>query len=58
MRDLPATLTSVGSLGTPAVGLLSSAAYLAEPLPPAKILGICLIVAGVLTVTLVKLRRS
>ena len=58
MRDLPATVTSVGSLGTPAIGLLASAAYLGETLPPAKILGICLITAGVLTVTLAKLRRS
>ncbi len=58
MRDLPATMTSVGSLGTPAVGLLSSALFLAEPLPAAKILGIGLIAGGVLTVTVANLRRD
>ena len=58
MRDLPATTTAMGSLGTPVVGMLSSAIFLAEPLPPTKVLGVALIVAGVLGVTVANLRRT
>jgi len=58
MRDLPATSTAVGSLGVPVVGVLASAALLGEPLAPAKLLGLALIVGGVLAVSLADLRRA
>lgn len=58
MRDLPATSTAVGSLGVPVVGVLASAALLGEPLSPAKLLGLALIVGGVLAVSLADLRRA
>ncbi len=58
MRDLPATTTAVGSLGVPVVGVLTSAVLLGEPLSPAKMLGLALIVGGVLAVSLTNLRRA
>lgn len=58
MRDLPATTTAVGSLGTPVVGVLASATFLAEPMPLAKILGLVLIVIGVVVVTTASFRRN
>jgi drug/metabolite transporter (DMT)-like permease len=58
MRDLPATSTAVGSLGVPVVGVLTSAILLGEPLSPAKMLGLALIIGGVLAVSLVDLRRA
>lgn len=58
MRDLPAISTSVGSLGVPVVGLLASAVILGEPLTLDKGLGLALIVAGVLVVTVLASRRA
>lgn len=58
MRDLPAVSTAVGSLGVPVVGLLASAIILGEPLTLDKGLGLALIVAGVLVVTVLASRRA
>jgi drug/metabolite transporter (DMT)-like permease len=58
MRDLPAVSTAVGSLGVPVVGLLASAVILGEPLSMDKGLGLALIVAGVLVVTVFHSRRA
>ncbi len=58
MRDLPAVSTAVGSLGVPVVGLLASAVILGEPLSLDKCLGLALIVAGVLVVTVFHSRRA
>lgn len=58
MRDLPAVSTAVGSLGVPVVGLLASAVILGEPLSLDKGLGLALIVAGVLVVTVFHSRRA
>jgi drug/metabolite transporter (DMT)-like permease len=57
MRDLPATTTAVGSLGTPMVGVLASAVFLAEPMPVSKMLGLALIATGVIIVTMRSFQR-
>ena len=46
-RSLPATTTSLGSLGVPVIGLLASAAWLGEPLAPSTVLGLVLILSAV-----------
>jgi len=58
MRDLPATTTAVASLATPVVGVLSSVAFLGEPLTFMKVFALTLIIAGVLTVTLADFQRT
>lgn len=47
MRELPATSTSLGSLGIPVVGMVLSALTLGEPLSGGKIAGLGLILSGV-----------
>lgn len=54
-QRVPATTVAVGSLGTPALGVLLSAAVLGEPLTPAVLAALGLIMAGVLITVL---RRS
>ena len=46
-RSLPATTTSLGSLGVPVIGLLASAAWLGEPLTLDTVLGLALILGAV-----------
>lgn len=46
-RSLPATTTSLGSLGVPVIGLLASAAWLGEPLAPSTVVGLVLILSAV-----------
>jgi drug/metabolite transporter (DMT)-like permease len=46
-RSLPATTTSLGSLGVPVVGLSASAAWLGEPLALSTVLGLVLILSAV-----------
>ena len=46
-RSLPATTTSLGSLGTPLVGIISAQFFLQEPLEWPLILGTGMILAGV-----------
>ena len=46
-RTLPATTTSLGSLGVPVVGLLASAAWLGEPLELSTVMGLLLILSAV-----------
>ncbi|MCG8510482.1 MAG: DMT family transporter [Rhodospirillales bacterium] len=57
MRDLPATTTAVGSLGTPVVGVLASAVFLGEPMTLAKGFGLALIASGVALVTRATIRQ-
>jgi len=56
-RALPATTTSLGTLGTPVVGLLSATLFLGEPLGLASLAGLGLIAAGLLAVILAGRRR-
>ena len=46
-RSLPATTTSLGSLGVPVIGLSASAAWLGEPLALSTVLGLVLILGAV-----------
>lgn len=46
-RSLPAGVTSIGLLGVPVFGLLCSAVILHEPVSPALLLGMALIVGGI-----------
>lgn len=50
-RSLPAMSTSLGSLGVPVLGVLSSAIILGEAVTPTILLGLILISAGVLAIT-------
>lgn len=54
-RSLSAATTSLASLGVPAVGLVSSAIVVGEPLTSGNVLGLALIIAG--TVCLIDFRR-
>jgi drug/metabolite transporter (DMT)-like permease len=56
-RSFEATTTALGSLGVPVVGVLSAAVFLGEPLSAAKLLGLMLIVAGVVVLTLASARE-
>ena len=51
-RALPASTTSVASLGVPVFGLLASAVALSEPLTLTNTVGLGLILLGLLNVTL------
>ena len=51
-RSLQATTTSLGSLGVPVVGMLAAAIALGEPLTGAKLLGLGLILAGVVLLSI------
>ncbi|MCC5859701.1 MAG: DMT family transporter [Ectothiorhodospiraceae bacterium] len=51
-RALPASTTSVASLGVPVFGLLASAVALAEPLTLTNSVGLVLILVGLLNLTL------
>jgi drug/metabolite transporter (DMT)-like permease len=46
-RSLPAVTTSLGLLATPALGVVSAGAILAEPLEPALLLALALIIGGI-----------
>lgn len=50
-RSLPAMSTSLGSLGVPVMGVLSSVVILGEPVTPTTMAGLMLISLGVLSVT-------
>lgn len=56
-RTLPATSTSLGSLGVPVAGVLSSVWWLGDPLGMAKGAGLILISLGVALVTVADVRR-
>lgn len=51
-RALPAITTSLGSLGVPVVGYLSSALVLGEPATASELLGLALIVGGLVCISL------
>jgi drug/metabolite transporter (DMT)-like permease len=57
-RSLPAMSTALGSLGVPAVGIVSAAMLLGEELAPAKIVGLVLISLGVVAVSALDLGRA
>jgi drug/metabolite transporter (DMT)-like permease len=46
-RSLPAVSTSLGLLATPAIGIVSAAVILGEPLEPTLLLALALIVGGI-----------
>ena len=56
-RTLPALTTSLTLLLVPVVGLLSSAAFLAEPLDATTVVGLLLIVGAVAAVSLADARE-
>ncbi|MFQ5763731.1 MAG: DMT family transporter [Rhodospirillales bacterium] len=57
-RSLPAMSTALGSLGVPAVGILSAVLILDEAFTLALVSGLVLIVAGVLAVTVGDIGRA
>jgi drug/metabolite transporter (DMT)-like permease len=57
-RSLPAMNTALGSLGVPVVGIVSAAVILGEGFGFAKIFGLVLISLGVVTVSILDLKRA
>ena len=56
-RSLPAMSTSLGSLGVPVLGVLSSAFILGEPITPTILSGLIFISGGVLAVSVGDIKR-